>query len=153
MLGQQLIQTLFAESGGAGGVHQGNKVVVGIVAGDLEARVGEDGGKRQADMAGSHDTDLQGTIAHYQLLVLSECSTKRRALGLKVDIQRTPPPSSACSSEARRSTMVRSMASCGVGPRGVAMRISIESARRANTMSRISAMRKSYSLPYTWGPV
>ena len=40
--------------------------------------IGEDGGKRQPDVAGSYDTDLQRTIAHDQLLVLKVCSTKRR---------------------------------------------------------------------------
>ncbi len=77
MLRQQLVQPIFAEVGGAGSVHPGNKVVVGIVAGDLEARFRQDGSERQADVTGADDANSQGTIAHVQLLIINECSTKR----------------------------------------------------------------------------
>jgi Rad3-related DNA helicase len=42
----------------------------------VEARIAairEDGGERQPNVTGSNDANFQGTIAHAQLLVLSEC--------------------------------------------------------------------------------
>ena len=78
VLGQELAETLLLEVHRAGGIDPGDEVVVGVVADDREARVGQDGRQRKADVAGADDTDLQG-IAHGSLL-LTEGARIRRSM-------------------------------------------------------------------------
>ena len=56
--GQELVQAFLAEVGRARGIDARDEVVVGVIAGDLEACLGEDGGQRQPDVSGTHDADL-----------------------------------------------------------------------------------------------
>src|SRR5215467_1511292 len=166
MPGQELVQAILAEVRDAGGIDARDEVVVGVIADHVEARLRENGSEREADVAGTDDANLQGTISHSQLLALRECSIKtphqcgrawrwgcaRTGVRMGACIYR-PPPSEAYRSTARRSTTARSADSWDSGPAGIAMRTSMESACRSTTMSRMSAKRKLYSLPKARRPI